>query len=589
MTVSSIPAVLRERASLQPNDTAFTFVDYDHDWDGVEKSLTWAQLYRRTMGMAHELRNHAAIGDRAVIMAPQGLDYLIAFLGALQAGVIAVPLSTPVAAQHDERASAVMLDAAPTVILTTSSVLDLVSGYAASNGSGPAPAVIQVDLLDLDARQKSSVRDSQRPEVAYLQYTSGSTRTPAGVMVTHGNLAANFEQQVAVYFADNGGIAPEDTTVVSWLPFYHDMGLLLGVCAPILGGWTTHFTTPLSFLARPARWMQMLAAHPHALTAGPNFAFELAVGRTSDADMAGLDLGAVAAVISGSERVHDATLKRFAQRFARFNLRPEVLRPSYGLAEATLYVATGQPGRPPKVVHFEPEKLSAGHAETRGDGTGTPLVGYGTPDSPAVRIVDPESRMECPAGTIGEIWTRGDNVCPGYWEKPEQTEHTFGAVLVDPSAGTDSGPWLRTGDLGFTSDDDLFIVGRIKDLLIVRGVNHYPDDIEATIQEISGGRVAAISVEKDRAEQLVVIVEVKTTADADETRQKLASVKSRIAAALSTTHELSAADIVLVGRGAIPITTSGKIRRASCGELYQNGQFVRLDNTDDVHAGASRQ
>lgn len=577
MIASSIPEVLRERASLQPNDIAFTFVDYDHDWDGVETSLTWAQLYRRTVSLAGELREHSATGDRAVIIAPQGLDYLVAFLATLEAGVIGVPLSTPVPGQHDERVSAVLADAAPTAILTTSTVSEVVTGYAHSQGLAVTPSVIDVDLLDLDARRKPTPRGLKRPEVAYLQYTSGSTRTPAGVMVTHANLSANFEQQVAAYFYDHGGVAPEGTTVASWLPFYHDMGLLLGVIAPIFGGWQTTFTTPLSFLARPARWMQLLAKLPNVLTAGPNFAFELAAGRTSDADMEGADLGNVAAVISGSERVHDATLKRFAQRFARFNLKPEVLRPSYGLAEAVLYVATDRPGGPPKVVHFEGEKLSAGHAETCSGETGTPLVGYGTPDSPSVRIVDPESRKEVAAATVGEIWVRGDNVCPGYWQKPEQTEHTFGGMIVDPSTGTDQGPWLRTGDLGFLADDDLFIVGRIKDLLIVRGVNHYPDDIEATVQEISGGRVAAISVDKDRAEQLVVIVEVKTKGDDAEAREKLTALRNKIAAAISQTHALSAADIVLVGRGAIPITTSGKIRRASCVELYQSDRFDRLD------------
>lgn len=589
MIASSIPEVLRERASLQPNDVAFTFIDYDHDWDGVEKSLTWAQLQRRTVSLAHEIREASATGDRAVIIAPQGLDYLVAFLATLEAGVIGVPLSTPIPGQHDERVSAVLTDAAPTVILTTSAVSEAVTGYAHGQATGATPTVINVDLLDLDTRRKPTPRSLQRPDVAYLQYTSGSTRTPAGVMVTHANLSANFEQQVGAYFRDNGGVAPEGTTVVSWLPFYHDMGLLLGVVAPIFGGWRTVFTTPLSFLARPARWMQLLGKESKALTAGPNFAFELAAGRTSDADMDGVDLGDIAALISGSERVHDATLKRFAQRFARFNLKPEALRPSYGLAEAVLYVATDRPGKPPKIGYFEPEKLSAGHAKPSSAETGTPLVGYGSPDSPVVRIVDPESRREVPADTVGEIWVRGDNVCPGYWEKPEQTEHTYGGQLVDPTPGTDVGPWLRTGDLGFISDSELYIVGRIKDLLIVRGVNHYPDDIEATVQEISGGRVAAISVDKDRAEQLVVVVEVRSRGDDDEAREKLTSLKNRIAAAISQTHALSAADIVLVGRGALPITTSGKIRRASSAQLYQSNSFERLDNFGEVTSGASQQ
>ena len=201
--------------------------------------------------------------------------------------------------------------------------------------------------------------------------------------------------------------------------------------------------------------------------------------------MAGLDLGDVRHILNGAERVQPATMRRFAERFAPFNLRPEALRPSYGLAEAVVYVATRESGQPPEIVCFESEELTAGHAKRCASGEGMPLVSYGMPQSPTVRIVDPETRIECPAGTVGEIWVHGDNVATGYWQKPEETERTFGATLVGPSAGTPEGPWLRTGDLGFFSDGELFIMGRIKDILIVYGRNHSPDDIEATIQEIT--------------------------------------------------------------------------------------------------------
>jgi acyl-CoA synthetase (AMP-forming)/AMP-acid ligase II len=576
MTASSLPHVLRERASLQPNDAAFTFLNFDRDTEGAEETLTWAQLYRRTVNLAHELSSIAQIGDRAVIIAPQGLDYLVSFLGSLQAGLIAVPLSTPAPGIHDDRVNAVLQDAAPTVVLTTSAVSGTVGEYVTD--TSPGATTLEVDTLDLDTRRRVSSRPVDRPETAYLQYTSGSTRTPAGVMVSYRNMSANFEQIMADFLAHHGGIAPAGTTAVTWLPFYHDMGLLLGVFAPILGGWSTLFTTPLSFLARPARWMQMIARSPHAITAGPNFAFELAVSKTSDEDMAGFDLGNTLVVISGSERVHDATLRRFGQRFRPFNLSEDVLRPAYGLAEATLYVATRAPGGPPTIVDFEPEKLSSGHAKRCTSGTGTALVSYGSPNSPAVRIVDPDTLREVSGGTIGEIWVRGENVCLGYWNKPEQTENVFGAHLVDPSPGTDEGPWLRTGDLGFISDDELFIMGRIKDLLIVRGRNHYPDDIEGTVQEITGGRVAAISVEEDRTEQLVAIVEVRERGkSAEEIQGHFRDVKSRVTAAISTAHGISAADLVLVPRGAIPITTSGKVRRAACVEQYRSGAFTRLD------------
>ena len=577
MSGSSIPEILRERASLQPNDTAFTFVDYEQDWDGVSTSLTWAQLYRRTTNMARELSGIAKTGDRAVIVAPQGLEYLVAFLGSLEAGLIAVPLSIPMVGASDERVTAVLRDAAPTVVFTTSAIADTVAPYLQPTDGLPTATLLEVDKLDLDARNRAIRREEPRPETAYLQYTSGSTRTPAGVMVTNRNLSANFEQIMRDFFPEYGKVAPPGTTAVSWLPFYHDKGLILGVCAPILGGWQTVVTTPLSFLARPARWMQLVANSPTALTAGPNFSFELAAARTTDEDMAGLDLSRVVGWISGAERVHDATLKRFIQRFSKFGLSEKVIKPCYGLAEATLYVATRTPGAP-KAITFDLDELSAGNAVPIENSDGTPLLSYGTPLRSEMRIVDPESRTECPAGKVGEIWTYGDNVCLGYWEKAEQTAETFGGLIEAPSADTPQGPWLRTGDLGFIFDDELYVVGRIKDLLIVRGRNHYPDDIEATITEITGGRVAAISVQDDRTEQLVAIIEVKKRGDTDaEVLETLQSVKRDVTSAISNTHGLTAADLVLVSRGSIPITTSGKIRRSACAEQYRKSQFARLD------------
>ncbi|AHC25544.1 AMP-binding protein [Mycolicibacterium neoaurum] len=577
MSDTNLIGVLRERASLQPEDIAYTFMDYDHEWDGVATTLTWSQLYRRVRNLASEMRQIGQLGDRAVILAPQSLEYVIGFLASLEAGIIAVPLSVPMVGQHDERVSAVIKDSTPAIILTTSSVAATVAEYAKTDDGAAAATVIEVDALDLEARRKSLSSREQKPETAYLQYTSGSTRTPAGVMVTHRNLTSNFEQMMCAFFPHFGKVPPSGAHVVSWLPFYHDMGLLLGIVAPVLGGWSTVFTTPLSFLARPARWIQLMGSYPRVVTGGPNFAFELAAGRTTDEDLDGIDLSDVIAVYSGAERVHEATLKRFSQRFAKFNFDEGVIRPSYGLAEATLFVGTGVPG-PPSVVSFDPEKLSAGVAERTADGSGTKLVGYGRPEDPVVRIVDAETLIEVPAGGIGEIWSHGENNCLGYWDKPEQTEHTFGGMITNPSEGTPAGPWLRTGDLGFLSDGELFIIGRIKDLLIVRGSNHYPDDIEATIQEITGGRVAAIAVDGDRSEQLVAIIEVKKRGDSEaEVMENLLNIKRSVASAVSQTHGIAAADLVLVPRGAIPITTSGKIRRQSCVQKYRDGEFARLD------------
>ena len=243
-----------------------------------------------------------------------------------------------------------------------------------------------------------------------------------------------------------------------------------------------------------------------------------------------------------------------------------------------MYVATSRPGQPPEIVDFESDELAAGQAKRCASGGGTPLISYPLGQSPTVRIVDPETRTEFPEGTTGEIWVHGDNVAVGYWQKPEETERTFGGMLVAPSAGTPEGPWLRTGDLGFIADGELFIVGRIKDLLIVYGRNHSPDDIEATSQEITGGRVAALAVPDEGSEQLVVIVEVKKRGASDEdVMDKFAVVKREVTSAISNSHGLGVADLVLVPPGSIPITTSGKVRRAACVEQYRHGQFVRLD------------
>lgn len=576
MVETSLPALLRERASLQPDDIAYTFIDYEQEWAGIAESLTWAQLYRRTLNVARELRQCTSPGDRAVISAPQGLAYIVAFLGALEAGLIAVPLSVPLGGVSDERVDSVLRDAAPAAVLTTSAVKDNVQKQLLSDG--PAPVIVEVDLLDLEAPARAESRDALHEDTAYLQYTSGSTRTPAGVTISYRNLVTNFEQLLSGYFPDSGGVPPQDMSIVSWLPFYHDMGLVLGVCAPPLLGLPAVLMSPVSFLQHPARWMQLLATEPHAFSAAPNFAFELAARKTSDEDMSGHDLGSVEAILSGSERVHPTTLKRFVERFARFNLSDKAVRPSYGLAEATVYVATSRPGQAPKIVDFEPTKLTDGRAERCETGSGTPLISYPLGESPDVRIVDPETRTECPEGTTGEIWVHGENVAMGYWQKDEETERTFGGALVAPSAGTPEGPWLRTGDLGFVADSELFIVGRIKDLLIVYGRNHSPDDIEATSQEITGGRVAAIAVPHEGSEQLVVIAEVKKRGASDEeAMDKFSVVKREVTSAISNSHGLGVADLVLVSPGSIPITTSGKVRRAACVEQYQHGEFARLD------------
>jgi long chain fatty acid CoA FadD26 len=577
MTEPSLATLLQERARRRRDAAAYTFIDYEVDPNGFAETLTWGQLQQRVEAVAEELRVCGSIGDRAAILAPQGLEYIVGFLGAVHAGLIAVPLSQPMPGVHDDRVSSALRDCAPSVILTTSAGAASVAPYARAEGGNPVPAVIAVDALDLDSPREFSPVQSTPSGIAYLQYTSGSTRSPAGVVVTHRNVIVNVEQALN---DAAGKEMPADTVFVSWLPFYHDMGLLKGICAPLVSGRSAVVMSPWAFLQRPARWIQLLAKNRRSLTAAPNFAFELAARRTSDADMAGLHLGDVLAIFSGAERVHAATFKRFNERFARCGLSESVVRPAYGLAEATVYVATSDRGSTPTTARFDYEKLSSGHAKPcTSDVVGsTELIGHGTMRCTTMRIVDPETGTENPAGKVGEIWVHGENVAKGYWRKPKETENSFGARLVHPSAGTPERPWLRTGDLGVISDGELFIIGRIKDLLIVDGSNHYPDDIEGTVQEITGGRVAAISVANDRTEQLAAVVEFKRRNETDEEfTQRLRSVKREVTAAISNAHRLRVADLVFVAPGSLPITTSGKIRRSSCSELYRKEKFERLD------------
>ena len=574
---SSILSMLHGRASLRPSDVAFTFTEYTLNPSGDAQSLTWSQLSRRTLNAAREFALHAEVGDRALILAPQGLDYIVSFLGAMQAGLIAVPLPLPHRGSTGERVGGVLADTSPAIVLTTSPVAGDVGDYVDQARMDTAPKIIEVDALGLDAEPTGGpapAAAADLPDIAYLQYSSGSTRTPTGVMLSHRNLRVNFEQLMRSFFANSGLTTPSDATIVSWLPFYHDMGLVLGVCAPILGGYHAQLSSPVAFLERPARWMRALAQNPHAWSSAPNFAFELAARKTSDADLDGLDLGGVLGIISGAERVEPTTLRRFVDRFAHFNFADHMMRPSYGLAEATVFVTTGRWSDTSPATHFDTGELAEGRVRRCAAGAGTALVAYDVPQSPLLRIVDSDTHRECPDDEVGEIWVYGDNVAAGYWRKPPEDQQCFGATLSQPSSGIPAGPWLRTGDLGFVSGGRLFIVGRIKDLLIIRGRNHYPEDIEATVQHITGGRVAAIAVPEGSTEQLVAVIELKERTDPG----WLAGVRDEVTAAISNAYGLSAGDLVLVASGSIPTTTSGKIRRAACVEQYQLGRFTRLDD-----------
>lgn len=563
---TTIPELIERRADEQPDDTAYTFYDYESDPAGVAESITWSELRDRVEVVAETLAKLGPPGERAVVLAPQGLDYIVGFLGAIRAGLIAVPLSVPQSGQHDERVSGAMGDSTPVAVLTTSAVVDEVRRYTQGLSSQRPPKVIEIDALDFFSPAKPPVLQDA-PKIAYLQYTSGSTRRPAGVSITHANVVANLDQAFPDYL-EAFDFPPRELTVVSWAPFYHDMGMVVGICIPLYSGCSAVLMSPVSFLQKPVRWLQHLAANPNAYTAGPNFAYEVVMARTSDEDMAGLDLSRVAVMINGAERVRGSTVRRFNKRFAEFGLPDYAVRTTWGMAEATVYVASSPGGRPPTVVHFDTDTLTAGRAELCESG-GSELVSHGPPRACDFRIVDPETGVQKPAGEVGEVWVHGPQVAAGYWRNPELTDQVFHGQLAE---GTPAGPWLRSGDFAVMFDGQLYIIGRMKDLLIVDGRNHYPDDIKATVSKITGGRVAAISVADGVDEQLVVVAETKAK-DVEALRE----LKPQVTAAISKAHGVRVADLVLVGGSSIPVTTSGKVRRSASRERYRSGEFSRLD------------
>lgn len=575
-----IPVALERRSRTQADEPAFTFVDYDVDPDGFFETLTWSELHHRVRVVAAELLRHGVAGDRVALLAPQSMDYIVGFLGALEAGLIAVPLSVPIFGVHDERASKVLENCEPVAVLTTTAAIDAVLP-SVNAAAGPAITMIELDALDYDGPAGSYRSEHSGARPALLQYTSGSTGTPSGVMVTHRNVALNINQIVADQFADNGGRPTEETTLVSWLPFFHDLGLMLGIMAPVGTGRHAVVTSPVSFLQKPSRWIRLLAMYPDAHSAAPNFAFDLAARRTRDEDLEGLSLARVHGVMNAAERVQAGTVRRFNERFSPFGLRDGVQLPAYGLAEATLYVSSLEPGRELPIVAFDLEKLAAGYAlrvEAGVDGDDASVqVGLGGPRSTVFRIVDPDTCEESPDGRVGEIWAYGENLAAGYWRDPVRTEQVFNGRLNTPSEGVPEGPWMRTGDLGVMFEGDLFIVGRIKDLIIIDGRNHYPDDIEATVTAHTGARTAALAVAGEGTEGLVVVAELRRLpADPAEIAELVRDVRSRVTTAIAQKHALRVADVALVPQGAIPITTSGKTRRRQTADLYRSGALQRL-------------
>ncbi|WP_439943930.1 fatty acyl-AMP ligase [Streptomyces sp. BBFR115] len=556
-------------AAVTPHTRAFTFVDFpEADSLGRHRSLTWRALDLRVRAVAEALARTVPPGERAALVLPQGLDYVAAFLGCLYAGVTAVPLFTPDLPGHEGRLAAVLADCEPACLLTDTATADRVLAFTAEHAL-PETALLTVDGLTAPAL--AEVEPPRRPapdDIAYLQYTSGSTRTPAGVMITHANVVANARQGMA-------GLEAEDptTTAVGWLPLFHDMGLVLSVAAPVVGGLGSVLMDPVNFLLAPERWLWLLGSAPRVVTAAPNFAYDYCVARIDADTVEELDLSGVSVMLNGSEPVRPATLDRFRDHFAPAGLAPEALCPGYGLAEATVFVAADPPSALATGVDCDPDALTEGRVVPAADpARATRLMLCGAPSGQRVRIVAPDSGVVLGEDAVGEIQVCGPNVGAGYWKKAALSAEVFGTRA--PGEADDGPGWLRTGDLGALHGGALLVTGRLKDLIIVDGRNHYPQDIEETVQQaveaIRPDRLAAVALPgpDGAADRLVVIAEHRRrqTADAEE-----ALTAAR--AAVARRHGLRLDGLRLVAPGSVPRTSSGKISRAATRSRLLSGGF----------------
>ncbi|MER6287047.1 fatty acyl-AMP ligase [Streptomyces sviceus] len=552
----SLPEYVRHWAGATPERRAFTFVDHPAPHSrGVHRTLTWRRLDVRVRAVAARLAEEAEPGARVAVLCPQGLEYVTGFLGALAAGMVAVPMYPPGLPGHGDRLAAVLADAQPALVLTASQVLDQARDLCGES----AARVVAVDQVPDAAAAELPPPGGG---IAYLQYTSGSTRTPAGVEIGHANVVANARQALGAYGAD---VHP--VTCVGWLPLYHDMGLVLSVAAPVVRGLLSVLMDPVAFLHEPARWLRLLSAHPRALSAAPNFAYDYCASTVTEDQKADLRLDGVMALINGSEPVRPTTADRFQAAFAAQGLGATTHCPSYGLAEATVFVSAARPGEPVRRFALDRDALAEGKAlpARPDDPRAVLLAGCGTPVGQEVLIVDPVSGARLSEGEVGEIQVRGPNVGRGYWNRDEQTRRVF---------GTDGR--LRTGDLGTVLEGQLIVTGRLKDLIVVDGRNHYPQDLEATVQDahpaVRRDRLAAFGVAGTSGERVVVVAEHARTTSLAET--DVPALVRAVRAAVSGRHGLRLADVLLVPPGTVPRTSSGKVSRALTRERYLAGAYA---------------
>ncbi|TYB46424.1 fatty acyl-AMP ligase [Actinomadura chibensis] len=558
-------SLVRENIREHGDDRSFVFISEERGRKYKENVLGFAELDRMARALACRLESRGLRDGAVLLLYPEGLEFLKAFLGCLYARVVAVPAPLPALdAGRFDRTRRIIDDAGVSLILTDAAHRDGIAAWLADAGLKG-----RVHCLDTESTTVGDPGDWEPPEfdrgtLAFLQYTSGSTSEPKGVMVTHGNLLSNGEE---IKRRIEG---TSDTVGVGWVPHYHDMGLVGQFLQPLYLGCRYVFTSPITFIKRPVLWLELISRYRGTITVAPNFGYELAVRRVTDAQLDGLDLSSLRVVKNGAEPVRAATLERMAERFAPAGFRPAMWMPCYGMAETTLLITAAPLGGGPLVRGFDAGALALGRAVPAADGAARRLVSCGRPVTLDVSVVDPETRARLPDGLVGEIWVRGGSVAAGYWANPAATGAAFGAR----TSGGD-GPYLRTGDLGFRFDGELYVTGRIKDLIIVNGRNIHAHDVEEAAREAHPAALAAaaFTVDAGDAEHVVVVQEISTRAAAGTPLDELASlVKARVARAFG----LPALSVVLAGRGTVRRTTSGKTQRGLTREAFLGGDAAAL-------------
>lgn len=557
----SLVALLARRAAEQADDRAYVFVS---DRGTEEAALTFRQLRETATALAARLIASAQPGDRAILVFPPGIEFMVAFFGCLMAGIIAVPMMMPRRNSARDSSAAILANCTPALALTTSTFAlrgDLQARFAQENIRW-----IEVDLTEA-AGATVDLQEPAPDDIAFLQYTSGSTSEPKGVMVSHANLLANLEM-IRIALGNT-----RQSTYVNWVPLYHDMGLILNALQALYVGATCVLMAPNAFMQRPLGWLRAISHYRAEVACGPNFGFDLCVSRYRADQMDGVDLSSLRIALNGAEPVRADTIARFIETFAHHGFDRRAIYPAYGMAEATLLISGGTRGGGHVMRSVSRTALQAHAAEAPADpGDAQLVVGCGCAlTGEQIAIVNPVSRQRLAADRVGEIWVRGANVARAYWRNDAATREELNAKI----AGED-GRWLRTGDLGFLDHTgELFVTGRIKDLIIIRGINHYPQDIERTVQSqdsaLRENCGAAFSVPDEHGEEdLVIVQEVERTA-----RHSIdtGEIKGQIREAIADSHELSARHIALIRPGALPKTTSGKIQRKLARRLWLDGGF----------------